>query len=872
MNPTTDTPAVRVLRRLSHLVYRYPRLVFYPQLVLFIVSIFYTVDKLQFDTSRDDLVGAEKQYHKNYLRYKKDFLAQDELVAVVESEDMEKNRQFVERLGDKLVQETNLFTDVIYNNDVTMLGNKALLFFPEKDLRELLQTLRDYRPFIQQFVLATNLNSLFRLVNRQFRTAKREENAENESLVKALPAMERIISQAADSLQRPGTPPSPGLTALFNAGKEAEQQIYITFAEGRIYIVTARARSDDLNGQAVERLRALAAQANPDVPGVNVGITGEPVLEFDEMAQSQHDTTVATIVSLALVALIFIYGYNESGRPIKATICLIAGLAYTMAFATLVIGHLNILTITFLPMLIGLAIDFGVHLVTRYEEELRQGKSERQALEKAIVYTGQGIFTGCFTTAGAFLAMWLTDFKGIKEMGIISGGGLLICLVPMMTLLPVLLLRGRQNVLDHTFPQALEKRARLEKMWLERPLLVTGITLGLCLLSLVKAVRVPFDYNLLHMQSKDLPAVVFEQKLIDSAKQSVLYCAVIARSLPEALELEARITNLTSVASVDSMARYLSENQRRKLEVVGAIKKELALVRFPEVDDRPADIGELGQTLWFLEVYAAWAISDIREGEEESGKEGNNELIGNLKSLRQAIVQLRKRMSEGRQEAASKLAEFQQALFKDIQETFEALKHQDDSGPLRAEDLPPALRHRFVSKSGQLYLLQVYPKKDVWQRDEQEEFVKQLQTVDPNVTGTPVQLYYYTSLLKDSYLQAAGYSLAAIVLLVFIHFRSITCVVLALLPVGIGTIWMVGYMGWFGVSFNPANIMTLPLVIGIGVTSGIHILNRYAEERTPSILAKSTGKAVFVSALTTIVGFGSLMLAKHQGIASRRWL
>src|SRR6266545_2491270 len=654
MNPTTDTPAVRVLRRLSHLVYRYPRLVFYPQLVLFIVSIFYTVDKLQFDTSRDDLVGAEKQYHKNYLRYKKDFLAQDELVAVVESEDMEKNRQFVERLGDKLVQETNLFTDVIYNNDVTMLGNKALLFFPEKDLRELLQTLRDYRPFIQQFVLATNLNSLFRLVNRQFRTAKREENAENESLVKALPAMERIISQAADSLQRPGTPPSPGLTALFNAGKEAEQQIYVTFAEGRIYLVTARPRNDSLNDQAVQRMRQLVAQTKAEVPGINVALTGEPVLEYDEMAQSQHDTTVATIVSLVLVALIFIYGYSESGRPIKATICLVAGLAYTMAFATLVVGHLNILTITFLPMLIGLAIDFGVHLVTRYEEELRQGKTERQALEKAIVYTGQGIFTGCFTTAGAFAAMWFTDFKGIKEMGIISGGGLLICLVPMMTLLPVLLLRGRQNVLDHTFPQALEKRARLEKMWIERPLLVTGITVGLCLVSLVKAVHVPFDYNLLHMQSKDLPAVVFEQKLIDSAKQSVLYCAVIARSLAEALALEARITNLTSVASVDSMARYLSEDQMRKLEVVGDIKKELAPLHFPEADEHPADVGELGQTLWFLEVYAAWAISDIHEGETESGKEGNKELIENLRSLRQAITQLRKRMSEDRQEAARK--------------------------------------------------------------------------------------------------------------------------------------------------------------------------------------------------------------------------
>jgi uncharacterized protein len=213
------------------------------------------------------------------------------------------------------------------------------------------------------------------------------------------------------------------------------------------------------------------------------------------------------------------------------------------------------------------------------------------------------------------------------------------------------------------------------------------------------------------------------------------------------------------------------------------------------------------------------------------------------------------------------LSGFQQALFDDIRDTFQALKTQDASGRMRAADLPEALRNRFIGVTGK-YLLQVYPKKDVWQRDHQEEFVQQLRAVDPNVTGTPVQLYEYTTLLKQSYQEAAWYALGAIAILVFIHFRSFASVILALLPVGIGALWMTGLMGQFGISFNPANIMTLPLVIGIGVTNGIHILNRFAEERTPAILGKSTGKAVFVSGLTTIAGFGSLILAKHQGIAS----
>ena len=140
--------------------------------------------------------------------------------------------------------------------------------------------------------------------------------------------------------------------------------------------------------------------------------------------------------------------------------------------------------------------------------------------------------------------------------------------------------------------------------------------------------------------------------------------------------------------------------------------------------------------------------------------------------------------------------------------------------------------------------------------------------MDPNVTGTPVQLYEYTSLLKESYERAAIYSLIAIAILVLLHFRSPWAVLLSLIPVAIGTLWLAGLMGWLHVPFNPANIMTLPLVIGIGVTNGIHILNRFAEERTPGILSRSTGKAVLVSGLTAIAGFGSLILAQHRGIHS----
>src|SRR6266704_5354442 len=255
-----DSMMARVLGWLAAGVIRYRQLFLYPQLLLFVLSVAYTVKYLQFDTRRDNLVGSNKKYHQNFLKFKKEFPTQDDLVVVVESENAEKNRQFVERLGAKLEAETNLFRDVFYKGDLKMLGSKALLFVSEADLAELKKTLQDYRPFIEQFTRTTNLVSLFNMVNARFRTATRETNAQTESLVKALPALERIVEQAEDSLIRSGTPPSPGITALFNPGADAEQQIYVTFANGRSYLVSAQAPKDELNGAAVERLSEVVEE------------------------------------------------------------------------------------------------------------------------------------------------------------------------------------------------------------------------------------------------------------------------------------------------------------------------------------------------------------------------------------------------------------------------------------------------------------------------------------------------------------------------------------------------------------------------------------------------------------------------------------
>ncbi|MBO7523894.1 MAG: MMPL family transporter, partial [Verrucomicrobia bacterium] len=263
-----------------------------------------------------------------------------------------------------------------------------------------------------------------------------------------------------------------------------------------------------------------------------------------------------------------------------------------------------------------------------------------------------------------------------------------------------------------------------------------------------------------------------------------------------------------------------------------------------------------------LQGYVNFAISSVKDDPSET------KLLSILQELNHTIVETRLCILRGDpEEIARKLALYQYSFFNDIASTFNSLKNQDNSGPLRPEDLPKALVNRFVSKNG-IYALEIFPKKDVWDRENQKEFVSELRSVYGDVTGSPVQLYEYTSLLKNSYIEAAWYSLGAILILLYLRFRRVTYVLLAMVPVGVGMLWLAGCMVLCGVPFNPANIMALPMTIGVGVSGGIQILNRYLEEGRPIVLANSTGLAVIISALTTIAGFGSLMLGKHQGIQS----
>lgn len=857
MRPLHEQLACRLLHKLANRLQVHPLWFVVPQLLLLALCGLFAASTLRFSTHRSDLVSADEKYQETHRLLKEEFKFQDSLVAIVESEDPDKNRQFVERLAARLREEPELFRDVYFKGDLKMMGKKALLFLPEQTLDELRSAFTENAPIIQSFAQVDSLSSLFEVVSGQLRAAESATAEQRLLLAGTLPVLRRIVDESFRSVSGPAVAPAPGITAFFGN----QQNLYLSFASNQIYAVFASAANEDVEARAVLGMRQLVRETQSFVPGVNAGITGEPVLNYDETHQAGQDVHRAALISLVLVAAIFGVSYRQIRRPIMATVCLLCGIVYTLGFATLAVGHFNLVSITLVPILIGIAIDFGVHLISRFEEELRTGKDQGASARTALVFTGLGIFTSGFTTAGAFLAMMLTDFKGVREMGLISGIGLMVCILPMMTLLPLMLVRWGGTPPKELSRQRINRRASIEQIWLKRPAWVLACATVLTMLALARAPGIKFDHNLLHLQTEGLPAVDLGEKLMNSGSQSLLSAVIIADSLSQAADLEAKIKVLPSVASIGSMVGFLNSNQAGKLTALRDIKARTGDLRLPPFDTQKVDTDRLDRSLTTLQVILGFAAGKF--GNEPGGEA----TLAELNTLRTALGQLQRAVQENPGRAATRLTTLQQSLLRDLHETLALISDQDASGPLTLEDIPQFLRDRFISPSGR-FLLQVFPRGDVWQRPVQKQFVEELRTLAPAVTGSPVQIYEYTLMVKESFQKAGAYAAAVIAFMVLLHFRRLDSVLLAFVPVVLGFIWMLGLMTLLNISFNPVNIMSLTLVIGIGVTNGIHILNRFAEHPHPSILATSTGKAVLVSALNTIAGFGSLLVAKHQGISS----
>jgi hopanoid biosynthesis associated RND transporter like protein HpnN len=873
----------RYLPGFIRLTTRVPWLTAALAIVLAVAALWYTARTLEFETSRDALTSSQARYAQLQQEINHEFNKIDYLIVAVEPPNPELGRQFVEALAARLRADTQHFEQIIEKIDTSSLDGKKLLYLTADELRSLHQRLEDSQDFLATLSASPGLGQLLTAINQEISkalvahitggllglsspTASPSEPASAEALdISFLTAlfteMERAIAEPKTYYFR-----SPWGQFFLKDGDVFSETEYLTSKHDRFFFVLVDDKTTPgsmiKHAVAVRALRAHVAAVLKGFPAVRAGVTGDDALNTDEMLTAQHDTLLASVIALVGVALLFIVAFRQIVRPLLVVVMLVVGLCWTMGFTALTVGHLNILSVAFLPILIGLGIDFGIHLVARYGEERTRHVDFGTALQAAYLYTGPGVTAAALTTAVAFYAVMLTNFRGLIELGLIAGSGMVLCLLASFTVLPALLAlaeRRRHVPAGVWKPLTHDPLAFLTRF--PRTLLSV-----LVLLTLAGAVFVPlprFDYNLLNLQAHGTESVVWEYRLLEESGRSSWYALGIADSLPELRRKKAQFAALPAVDRVESLASVIPENQDERLVLVRELTPLVSGVSGDWEHPEAVDLDEVRLMLQKIRFKLQRQPSDWDPTKRPSEEQ--------LTAARNALLALQSRMEATPPAMVrSALDTFQRALMDDFATKLGVLRRNTHpTDPITLREVPERLRQRFVSRNGR-YLLQIFARGNIRDREPMREFVTQLQSVDADVTGFPVTAYYAIRQMQHGYTYGGVYAFVAITGIVLLLFRRLRPTALALVPMLFGGLWTMACMDLFDLQLNMANLIILPLYLGIAVDNGIHLVHRIQEdpEGAAAPLTRSTGKAIVLSSLTSIVGFGSLMVARHAGIFS----
>ncbi len=875
MRPRKATWSGRLLQTVLQAVVDFQsshaRLVVLAALILASVSIAFTVGNLKFETRQRALLSQEDRLVQLLERVDR-YSDLDGFVIAVENRDTRRTIDFVKYVAPKIEADRQHFADVFVRIDPAAFRPWALLYLDEKELFDLRDALGEHRDIIRTMARSPGVVAFFEALNNEMASRMVEalftgflDEDRGEGAPMDLRFLIELLKQIKGELHGSGASASTWGGFFSKEGFDEETAGY-SWTEGNKYLLVlvtpAPTKKELVGGKALAELRRILADAQRHFPDINAGVTGQKALDEDERSAALGDMGVATALSfLALLALLALF-WRSMRRPFLQMATMLTALALTFGFATLAIGHLNLLSIAFTPMLLGLGIDYDIHWFARYTEERQRTASTRHGLSRTMEAMGRPLLVAGLSTALCFLSLTLTGFKGLIELGLICGAGLILAPLMSLCLLPALITlfdRHPIGLLPHLPGIAVKPLFRMTRF---RIICLVGgaiVTVGL---SLVYVPRVRFDLNMLHLQSKNAESVLWEKRLIESSKHPSIYGAVFARSLQEVEEKTKAVERLSTVSEVQSIQTVLPADQKRKIAILRTMAPLLEGISTIHVPSGPVDVARLDTVLSRIKFKMLGA---------KAGEWGiNKPLQAQMAEVRLLIDGLREDFrSRNAVELRAGLKRSETRIVADLNDKLSLLRENMQTRPMQVQDVPEQLRKRFVGSDGE-YLLRVFPSENIWEPRYLSTFVQNLQAVEPDATGDPVTLSVFTKAFRDATVKAALYALAFIIVFLGLTLRSPIPVLAALTPLIVGSLWTFGLMYAFGIDLNLANSIFMPLVVGAGVEYGVIVVQRWRQQSEPGsfLLPSSTGMGLVLAGLTTTIGFASLMISGHRGIQS----
>ncbi len=806
-------------------------------IILAVISGTYAQKHFAISTDVAQLISPNLDWRQREIAYEKAFPGHHELIlAVVEAATPELAQQAATALEKKLAPQTDKFRWVRRPAGGPFFENNGLLFLPTAEVGQRVGQLQAAQPFFDILVDDPSIRGLTGVLMTGLAGAERGRFSRD--------SLTRPLNVVADSLEQ--VLKTGGGTFSWHQLSSSEP---LTDADRRVLITI----QPILDFQALEPGKVATDAIRQAVNDLDfdknfharVRLTG-PVPIANEEFGTVQEGAIVNGVGTVLIVLFILWCALRSPKIIGAVFLTLAiGLSVTTAVALMLAGSFNLISIAFFVLFVGLGVDFGIQYSVRYRSERYENPDLQEALEQAAGFSAVPLTLAAVATAAGFLSFLPTDYKGVSELGKIAGAGMLIAFLFAITVLPALL--KLLNPPGEAEPVGYAFLAPVDRFLEDHRIAIVATTLGVAVLGLPLLYFLHFDFNPMNLRSPKVESVATYLDLRRDPNTGTSAVEVITPSLAAAKEAQERLSKVPEVARVMSLESFIPDDQQTKLAI---IRKGAAMLD-PVFKARPGPPPSDADNV----VALADAAISLRRVAAKSGPEpaaAANRLAGALTRLSQSDKSVRDKAEK--------------VFLSPLATTLEQVRNSLKAQPVTIKSLPPELVSDWMTADGRARV-EAQPKGDPNDNDTLRAFAAAVQKVEPNATGGPISILESGDTIVMAFIQAGGWALLSISILLYIVLRRVGDVLLTLVPLILAGVVTLEICVLIDLPLNFANIIALPLLLGVGVAFKIYYITAWRAGHT-NLLQSSLTRAIFFSAMTTATAFGSLWLSSHPGTSS----
>ena len=669
---------------------------------------------------------------------------------------------------------------------------------------------------------------------------------------------------------------------LTQNGAGAMTSSYFTSRDGRMLFLFVHPKnaSEDFKylGPFIDKVKQVSAALSEQVKASGhtpptIGLTGLPAIEYEEYVNIRKDITFVIFTSAGLIAALILLVVRSVRWAALVFIPMGLGVLWSLGLALVTVGHLTLITASFIAILFGLGADYGIFTSSRIAEERRTGKPLVEAIGAGVGSSFIAVLTAGVASLLIFGALATVDFPGFAELGVVAAKGVLMILISTWMVQPALYALLPPKLSDTPSPNTPPVPAGLGKYngAFPKPVAVALVMLaiGCAVFGGVKGLTIPFDYDLLAMLPKDSQAAYYQRRMTAESDYQAEVIIFTAKDMAEARRITSEATKLKTIAQVQSLTNLFPVDADGRLSKAVSIGESFSRIGYAKQIDELDRAGLSAKSFELLRALLLNGTAVIDEAQEQAFSAGHSKLVESLEKVRGQLSAISVKLATDGEQGRVRSESFLHALLSEADIGLKVIDGWQQAQPLTPEQLPPALHDRFFGADGSIAIY-AFPEKSVYDPDNLDALIKDVYGVSSEATGFPTTHQVFSKSVVESFSHGTQLALTLCLLWVMLATRSIRGFALAALPLLIGGGWMLGLMALGGIRFNYANMVALPMVIALAVDYGVWFNYRWIELKgqSPLQISLAAGKVIGLAAGTEFAGLGAIILASYRGVSS----